>query len=137
MSGMLTPSAFTTFYPQFRGFTPGVVMETYIEQANARFSNMGEDAEEARRLYVAHKLTMYAGVSTDDGGTQTHAQIAAMGRSSRQQVTSKKVGEVAVSFGNSSSASSVSTGLVDLKETDFGLQLLSLLRIYGMTRYIP
>ena len=57
----MTLAEFTAFYPQFAGFTPAVVLEEYIRQANSRFSAFSaEDAEEARRLYTAHKLTMYA-----------------------------------------------------------------------------
>ena len=56
----MTQAEFTAFYPQFQGFTPSVVMTTYIAQANARFSSfLPEDAEEARRLYTAHRLTLY------------------------------------------------------------------------------
>ena len=54
-----------------------------------------------------------------------------------QEISSKKVGDVSVTYSSSSSAGAVSTGLADLKETVFGLQLLSLLRLYGITRYIP
>ena len=36
-----------------------------------------------------------------------------------------------------SSASSVSTDLIDLAETSFGQQLLSLLKLYSVTRYVP
>ena len=65
----MTQSDFTSFYPQFAGFTPAVVLTEYIRQANARFSSFTEeDAEEARRLYAAHKLTMYARVALPDGG---------------------------------------------------------------------
>ena len=35
----MTQSEFTAFYPQFAGFTPAVVLTTYIAQANARFSS--------------------------------------------------------------------------------------------------
>ncbi|MCR5371516.1 MAG: hypothetical protein K6E83_12495, partial [Clostridium sp.] len=60
----MTQAEFTAFYPQFAGFTPVVVMTEYIRQANKRFSAFSaEDAEEARRLYTAHKLTMYARVA--------------------------------------------------------------------------
>ena len=52
---------------------------------------------------------------------------------------SKKVGEVAVTYssGASSSAVSVSTDLADLTETDFGMQLLSLIRLYSRSVYVP
>ena len=136
---MITQSSFLAFYPQFSSFTPGVVLTEYLSQANARFSDFDSDADEARRLYVAHKLTLYAAACLPEGiSTPTKAQIASAGKGSLQEVASKKVGEVSVSYDTKSSvAASVSTGLSDLKETVYGLQLLSLLRIYGFAKYIP
>ena len=135
----MTVADFTAFYPQFAGFTPAVVMAEYIRQANARFTSFSaEDAEEARRLYAAHKLTLYARVALPDGVTQSKAAIAAAGQS-QQKIASKKVGEVSVTYssGTSSSSASVSTDLADLTETDFGIQLLSLIRLYGRSIYVP
>jgi len=135
----MTAAEFTAFYPQFAGFTPAVVLEGYIRQANSRFSAFSEeDAEEARRLYTAHKLTMYARVALPDGITPTKAQIAAAGQT-QQKIASKKVGEVSVTYssGASSSSVSVSTDLADLAETDFGMQLLSLIRLYSRSVYVP
>ena len=135
----MTPSAFLAFYPQFSSFSQGVVLPEYLRQANARFSDFGEDAEEARRLYVAHKLTLYSASSLPEGiSNTTRSQLATAGRGAMQEVASKKVGDVSVSYDTSSSVSAtVSTGLADLKETVYGLQLLSLLRLYGYARYIP
>ena len=130
---------FTAFYPQFAGFTPAVVLTEYIRQANARFSSFTEeDAEEARRLYTAHKLTMYARIALPDGTTPTKAAIAAAGQA-QQKIASKKVGEISVTYssGTSSSSVSVSTDLADLTETDFGLQLLSLMKLYSRSVYVP
>ena len=135
----MTQADFTAFYPQFAGFTPAVVLTEYIRQANTRFSAFSaEDAEEARRLYTAHKLTMYARVALPDGVTPSKAQIAAAGQA-QQKIASKKVGEVAVTYssGTSSSSVSVQTDLADMTETDFGLQLLALLRLYSRSVYIP
>ena len=135
----MTQSEFIAFYPQFAGFTPAVVMSTYIAQANERFSGFTEtEAEEARRLYTAHKLTMYARVALPEGVTPTKAQIAAAGQA-QQKIASKKVGEVSVTYssGTSSSSMSVSTDLADLTETDFGLQLLGLIKLYGRSVYVP
>jgi len=134
----MTQAEFTAFYPQFQGFTPSVVMTTYIAQANARFSSfLPEDAEEARRLYTAHRLTLYARVALPEGTTPSKAAIAAAGQS-QQKIASKKVGEVSVTYSSgTSSTASVSTDLSDLGETSFGLQLLSLLNLYSMTRYVP
>ena len=135
----MTQSDFIAFYPQFAGFTPAVVLNEHIRQANARFSSFtDEDAEEARRLYTAHKLTLYARVALPEGVSPTKAQIAVAGQA-QQKIASKKVGEVAVTYasGSSSSSVSVSTDLADLPETAFGLQLLSLIRLYGRSVYVP
>ena len=89
----MTQADFTSFYPQFTGFTPAVVLTTYIAQANARFSSFSpEDAEEARRLYTAHRLTLYARVALPENTTPSKAAIAAAGQS-QQKIASKKVGD--------------------------------------------
>ena len=135
----MTQAEFTAFYPQFAGFTPALVLTAYIAQANERFTVFsGPDAEEARRLYVAHKLTLYARIALPDNVTPTKAQIASAGQA-QQRIASKKVGEVSVTYaaGASSSAVSVSSDLADLTETDFGLQLLGLIRLYSRSVYVP
>ena len=133
----MTQSDFTSFYPQFAGFTPAVVMTEYIRQANARFSGFTpEDAEEARRLYTAHKLTMYARVALPDGAQPSKAAIAAAGQA-QQRIASKKVGEVSVTYSSGASSSSVSTDLADMTETDFGMQLLGLIKMYARSVYVP
>jgi len=135
----MTQSDFISFYPQFAGFTPAVVLTTYIAQANSRFSAFTEeDAEEARRLFTAHRLTLYSRVALPEGVTPSKSAIAAAGQA-QQKIASKKVGEVSVTYatGASSSSASVSTDLADLTETDFGLQLLSLIRLYSRSVYVP
>ena len=139
----MTQADFLAFYPQFASFTPAVVLQEYIRQANGRFSFMEEDAEEARRLYVAHKLTLYSFTVPQamPSGSQplSPAVIAAAGKAqSAQQVASKKVGEVAVTYAASSNmTANASTSLADLTETEYGVQLLTLLRQYERPRYIP
>ena len=73
-----------------------------------------------------------------DGAQSSKAAIATAGQA-QQKIASKKVGEVAVTYSSatSSSSASVSTDLADLTETDFGLQLLSLIRLYGRSFYVP
>ena len=135
----MTQAEFTAFYPQFAGFTPAVVLTEYIRQANKRFSAFSpEDAEEARRQYTAHKLTMYARVALPEDTLSTKAAIAAAGQA-QQKIASKKVGEVSVTYtsGTSSSSVSASTDLADLSETPFGLQLLSLIKMYARPVYVP
>ncbi len=136
----MTSAEFTAFYPQFAGFTPAVVLSEYIRQANCRFSSFTEeDAEEARRLYTAHKLTMYARMALPEGDTPSKSAIAAAASQARQKIASKKVGEVAVTYssGTSSSSVSVQTDLTDLTETDFGMQLLGLIKMYARSVYVP
>lgn len=135
----MTQSDLIAFYPQFAGFTPSVVLTEYIRQANARFTSFSEgDAEEARRLYVAHKLTMYARIALPDGATPSKSAIAAAGQA-QQKIASKKVGEVAVTYASGTSSSSISanTDMADLTETSFGLQLLGLIKLYGRSVYVP
>ncbi|QTE74027.1 DUF4054 domain-containing protein [Clostridiales bacterium FE2010] len=135
----MTQSEFIAFYPQFAGFTPIIVMSEYIRQANDRFSALDQmDAEEARRLYTAHKLTLYARMSLPDGVTPSKSAIAVAGQG-QQRIASKKVGEVSVTYasGTSSALGSVNTDLADLSETPFGVQLLGLMRLYGRSVYVP
>ena len=134
----MTEAEFTAFYPQFAGFTPAIVLSAYVAQANERFSAFSTlDAEEARRLYAAHRLTMYARVALPENAAPSREAIAAAGRS-QQRIASKKVGEVSISYASGdSAAASVSTDLSDLTETAFGLQLLSLLRLYSRSVYVP
>lgn len=135
----MTESEFTAFYPQFAGFTPAFVLSEYLRQANARFAAFTEaDAAEARRLYTAHKLTLYARTALPEGEAPTKARIAAAGQPP-PRIAGKKVGEVAVTYASGASPSGmpVSSGLADLAETDFGLQLLSLVRLYSRGVYVP
>ena len=136
----MTASEFTSFYPQFAGFTPAVVLTEYIRQSNTRFSSFTEeDAEEARRLYTAHKLTMYARMALPEGDTPSKSAIAAAASQARQKIASKKVGEVAVTYSSGASSSSVSaySDLADMTETDFGMQLLGLIKMYARSVYVP
>lgn len=133
----MTEASFLAFYPRFSSFSPGVVLTEYIRQANARFADFGEDAEEARRLYTAHKLTMYAASDPPEGAAARKAELAAYGSARRQEIASKKVGEVSVTYSETSPVSRASANLADLQETVYGLQLLSLLRLYGYAGYVP
>ena len=140
----MTYQEFISFYPQFTDFPPMNVKQEYIRLANARFEDFEEDTEEARRLYVAHKLTMYAMIypssSTSGGGAAAASAIVAAGiGTSARLISSKKVDDVQVtySYGKSSSSGSSSSGQEDLRETTFGQQLLSLLRLNARSCYVP
>ena len=134
----MTVSDFLEFYPQFDGVFPAVVLNAYVDFANRRFDDFGEDAEEARRLYVAHKLTLYARtfppIREDQGGVSSFSALASSGGS--EKIVGKRVDDVAVTYASGASSSAASR-LADLTETAYGLQLLSLLRMHSGTRYVP
>ena len=136
----MTAADFLSFYPQFSEVIPPAVLDTYVGAANLRFTDFDEDAEEARRLYVAHKLTLYAKTmpasSSGSSAASSYASLASAGDGSK--ITSKKVDGVSVTYASGTSSSSgASSKLSDLEETIFGLQLLTLLRIHACTRYVP
>ena len=137
----MTAAEFMAFYPQFENVFPVIVVSSYVEEANLRFSDFGEDAEAARRLYTAHRLTLYAKTMPGvmESGTErtaTYSALASAGDGSR--ITSKKVDGVAVTYASGTSSSGSSELEVgDFTETIFGLQLLGLIRMYSYPRYIP
>ena len=132
----MTADAFLAFYPQFDRVFPEIVVSSYVEEANLRFRDFGEDAEAARRLYIAHRLTLYAKTmpAAMETGSASYSALASAGDGSK--ITSKKVDGVAVTYSDGSSASE-SSELMDFTETIYGMQLLALIRMYSYTRYIP
>ena len=136
----MTTADFLAFYPQFDGVYPGIVLDSYVSLANARFDEYGEDTEEARRLYTAHKLTLYAKTvpsrGEDVSAGSSYSSLASAGDGAR--VTSKRVENVAVTYSSGGGSSSAAgTGLEDLTETEYGLQLLGLIRRFAYSRYVP
>ena len=132
----MTESSFLAFYPQFSCFTQGVVLPEYLRQANARFKDFGEDAEEARRLYTAHRLILYASAMPPEDQEASMESLVQASKEAMQEITSEKVGEVSVSFASTKTASAT-TGFKDLETTIYGLQLLSLIKQYGFAKYFP
>lgn len=131
----MTEEAFLAFYPQFAWRFPEIVLSSFVEEANLRFGGFHEDAERARRLLIAHRLTRYAQASPPEAasGSLSLAAVAAAGSADR--VASKRVDDVSVSY--ASGASSASPALADLTETAFGQELLSLLRLHALPLYVP
>ena len=135
----MTAEEFLAFYPQFQSLIPEAVLAAFVASANLRFTDFGDDTPEARRLYVAHKLTLYAKTvppgasSPESGGVSSWSALASAGDGSR--ITSKKVDGVSVTYASGGSAGVSS--LADLSESVFGLQLLDLLRLYSYPRYVP
>lgn len=143
----MTSEEFIAFYPQFSAFASSPVLTEYVRQANARFASFGDDAEEARRLFTAHKLTRYlTTVPTSEDAPRTGgaaglpaegvvSSAALVSSASTQKIASQKVGEVSVAY--ASGTSSVSGAFADLTETVYGAQLFLLLRLHAMTEYVP
>ena len=134
----MTEEKFLAFYPQFLSF-PNVVTEEYVEQANARFGDFEDMAEEARRLYVAHKLTLYAQTYAEEkeGAPTAFTMKMIAGNGVAAQALSKSVGGVSVTKSESSGVASIS-GYGEWKQTEFGVQLISLAKSATMGgRWIP
>ena len=134
----MTSDTFFKFYPQFGSIDDYVVQE-YVNQANVRFDEFMDAAEEARRLYVAHKLTLYAQTyaNPSTGGNPAAMMAKIAGAGVAAQALSKSVGGVSVSKSEGSALSSIS-GYGEWKQTEFGLQLIGLAKIaVAGGRYIP
>ncbi len=132
----MTKEAFLAFYPQFAAVPDAVVTE-YVDQSNARFGDFLDMTEEARRLYVAHKLTLYA-QTYSDVTQQTPTAIGMKklaGSGVAAQALSKTVGGVSVTKSEGSAVSGIS-GFAEWKQTEFGLQLISIARLMTPT-WIP
>ena len=124
----MTRQEFITFFPQFSAVSAAVT-DAYIALAEVRFTDLEEDTEEARRLYVAHKLTLYARTSAASGASAEALSSAG----DNSMITGKHVGEISVSYGSRGNTG----GNSDLSLTTYGIQLGSLLRIHGFSRYVP
>ena len=134
----MTKEEFLAFYPQFTPI-PTVVIEEYVQQSNSRFDEFCDAAEEARRLYVAHKLTLYAQTYAPDGtGLPVAVAMSKLsGAGVSAQALSKSVGGVSISKSEGSATSGLA-GWAEWKQTEFGLQLIGLAKIaYAGGRYIP
>ena len=134
----MTSVAFLAFYPQF-GAVPTVVLDEYVEQSNLRFEEFLESTEEARRLYIAHKLTLYAQTfAPAQSGETTAAGMAKLsGAGVSAQALSKSVGGVSVSKSEGSALASIS-GYGEWKQTEFGLQLINLCKVASAGgKYVP
>ena len=133
----MTKEAFLAFYPQFAA-VPDAVCEEYIRQAELRFGDFEDMTEEARRLYVAHKLTLYAQTYTEvPQGAPATAMKKLSGAGVAAQALSKTVGGVSVSKSEGSAVSGIS-GFAEWKQTEFGLQLINLAQIYSFGgRWVP
>ena len=135
----MTAEYFLSFYPQFNGVNEFVLNE-FIDQSNLRFASCLNAAEEARRLYVAHKLTLWAQTVAPEAGpaedpVRMAKRLASAGVAA--QSLSKSVGGVSVSKSEGSGVGSIS-GYGELKQTAFGVQLIELLKIATAGgRYVP
>lgn len=132
----MTASEFLAFYPQFTGVSE-YVLDEYVDQSNLRFEEALDAAEECRRLYIAHKLTLWAQtfLPIEENGVPSMKALASSGVAA--QSLSKSVGGVSVSKSEGSGVNSIQ-GFGELKQTAFGVQLIQLLKIATAAgRYVP
>lgn len=132
----MTAEYFLQFYPQFTPI-PAFVLNEMIDDANLRFDDCLDAAEKARRLYVAHELTLWAMtyLPASDYSTLPITKLSGAGMAAQQ--LSKSVGGVSVSKSEGSALSSIG-GYGEFKQTEFGLQLIQLLKIATAGgKYIP
>lgn len=130
----MTKLQFLDMYPWFATL-PDALLTDLVDRSNPRFADLEEDAEEARRLWIAHKLTLFArtALPTDASSFPSVREISAAADTFHE--TAKHVGDVSVSLSDTSA--SVASSSTDLPLTLYGRQLLSLLLLSGATRYIP
>lgn len=132
----MTKESFLEFFPQFTPpVVPEPVLDEYLRQATDILpADVWCDwLPEGQRLYVAHKCTLYLKTSAPagaDGGT-----VAGAGMSSGT-ATSKSVGGVSVSYSDNKALDGI-TGWGDMRETEYGVQLLSIARRLSFGVYVP
>ncbi len=134
----MTKEDFLAFYPQFIPF-PDVVLDEFVAESNLRFMDFLDAAEKARRLYIAHNLTLYAQTyaETSEGAPLTATMSKLSGSGVAAQALSKSVGGVSVSKSEGSATSGIN-GFAEWKQTEFGLQLIGLAKIAAAGgRWIP
>ena len=124
----MTAAEFLSFYPQFSAL-PEPVLTDFVRSANERFEYLDSDAGHARRLFTAHRLTLYARTFSASGASAEALSSAG----DNTMITGKHVGEISVSYGSCGNTG----GDSDLSLTTYGIQLNSLLRIHGYSRYVP
>lgn len=126
---------FLALYPQFSA-VPGMVLDFLFAQAALLNPALYLDRyEEAVYLYCAHKATLYLRTLPPDPEKAGAAQVASAG-SAQGNVTSKSVGGVSVSMGESTAAAGLQAW-GDLATTEYGLQLIALARALSRTVYVP
>ena len=129
-STAVTSGDFLAMYPQFTSPTvPNVFLEMMLERANASIQEARwfSNRKFAICLFVAHFCTLYLKTALPAGSAP--AAVAGKGES-KGAATSKSVGPLSVSYGNSESASDLS-GFGSLNDTVYGQQLATLSRMVG------
>ena len=77
----MTEASFLSWYPQFESFAPAFVLRETVSRASGMFAGMEpEDAEEARRLYTAHRLTLYALAQPESGAGPQARRLPRQGK---------------------------------------------------------
>lgn len=125
-STAVTSGEFLEMYPQFSSpAVPAAFLLMTLERAHASIQEARwfSNRKFAICLFVAHFCTMYLKSKVSDGVTDP-AAIASKGEN-KGAATSKSVGSVSVSYGNSEGVSDL-LGFGSLKDTIYGQQLATM-----------
>lgn len=130
----LTREDFLAFYPQFTPL-PNMVIEEYVRLANSCIDEniWLEWIDEGRRLFAAHKCTLFVKTSDLYHGTMEEALSAGLDTGN---ITSQSVGGVSVSYSPDQAVQDLG-GFGDLKTTAFGLQLATYAKKLTLGTYVP
>ncbi|GHV35106.1 hypothetical protein FACS1894187_07100 [Synergistales bacterium] len=127
---------FREIFPQFwdssgNPFVPEAVIDMYIGFANGivNIARYHESWKICFCFVVAHFLTLYMRTMTPEGNESASAVIRAA--ETRGLVTSKNVGSVSVSYDYSTAISDLD-GWAAWKTTEFGIQFLTLAKVYNL-----
>ena len=127
----LTHDDFFAIYPQFMtAELPLAVVDMYVESANAAIQEERWHSRwrQAFCLYVAHYCTMWMKTATS---ADAPASSIVHAGDAKGAMTSKSVGGVSVSYGQTSADSDL-MGFGSLRDTIYGQQLASLAKLTGI-----
>lgn len=123
-----TEDDFFSFYPQFQSKVDSPILAQFIAMADAC---VPQDRWKAlwnfgMCNFIAHFVTLYLQMAT---GCSTAAQVISTAQARGLQ-TSKSVGDVSVSYDFSQTLGDIE-GWATFKQTQYGLQYLSMARLLG------
>ena len=126
---LYTLDDFLTFYPQFAGLLPDVVLNSFLELGQACVSKQrfGKMWQLSIGLFVAHFCTLYLQSMADAGSEAADVLNAAQ---TAGVITSESADGISYSMDASSSSSDLA-GWAAFKLTTFGVQFATIAKLVG------